>query len=299
MGGARWSDDDYKSYATRTNYVTASRDEVFVNRNMPQSLDPSKIRLRESCDSEQNPNSTPLIFALDVTGSMGQYAELIAKEGLPELMSKILEVSPVQDPHLMFMGLDDVHAHSPAPLQVSQFEADIRILEQLREIYLVGRGGGNSSESYDLPWYFAANKTKIDSLAKRGKKGYLFTFGDEEAPYETVSARKLESVFGPGQYKDMTPAESLAAAQEKYEVFHIVIEQGNYCRDNKGRVYGTWTELLGNRVLFLKDFRNLTELVIATLKISEGADIQEVIRESANPKALEYAFRNALQSELA
>ena len=126
-------------------------------------MDPSKITLRESCDSVDNPNSVPIILGLDVTGSMGRYAELIAKKYLPDLMTAIIERSPVADPHLMFMGIGDARMNDSAPLQVSQFEADIRILESLREIYLEGGGGGNSNESYDLAWYFGANKTKIDS----------------------------------------------------------------------------------------------------------------------------------------
>ena len=296
MGSARWTHDDYAAYATTTNYRSASREEVFTNRSLPAGLDPAKILIRESCDSEANPNSTPLIMALDVTGSMGEYAELIAKECLPELMGQIIESSPVQDPHLMFMGLDDVHANSRAPLQVSQFEADIRILEQLREIYLVGGGGGNNSESYDLPWYFAGHKTKIDCADKRGKKGYLFTFGDEEAPTQRVSAAALKSVFGPGQYGDTTPAQSLADAQKLYQVFHIVIEQGSYARSRLSSVRGSWTELLGNNVIFLKNARDLTEVVIATLRIAEGASMESVIAGSKNSAALKYAFSNALNS---
>lgn len=297
MGQGRWTESDYTTYASSTSYRTASRDEVFSNRTMPQALDPAKILIRESCDSELNPNSTPIIMALDVTGSMGVYAEKIAKTYLPELMGQILETMPVKDPHMMFMGVDDVHVGSSAPLQVSQFEADIKILEQLRQVYLVGGGGGNNSESYDLPWYFAGVKTKIDCFDKRGKKGYLFTFGDEEAPYESLSAGELKKVFGAGQYKTSTPAQSLALAQQQYQVFHVVIEQGSYFRSRPGDVTGSWTELLGNNVLFLRDVEILPELILCTLRVAEGENLREVIAASKNPAALEHAFKNALKTE--
>lgn len=295
MGSARWSSSDYTSYASTTNYRTASREEVFTSRSMPQALDPAKITLRESCDSDLNPNSTPIIMALDVTGSMGVYAEMIAKESLPELMGAILETSPVKDPHMMFMGIDDVHTSRGCALQVSQFEADIKILEQLRQVYLVGGGGGNNSESYDLAWYFAAHKTAIDCFAKRNKKGYLFTFGDEEAPYETLSERELRSVFGEGQFVSTTPAEALARAKERYQVFHVVIEQGSYFGSRPKRVTDSWTEMLGNNVIFLKDAKDLSEVVLATLRVAEGEDLDTVIAGSKNPKALRHAFTNALK----
>jgi hypothetical protein len=296
VGSGRWTTDSYTSYATSTNYRTATRAEVFSSSKMPQALDPLKIAIRESCDSELNPNSTPIIMGLDVTGSMGEYAELIAKDYLPDLIGRIIEESPIADPHMMFMGIDDAHCSHGGDLQVSQFEADIKILEQLRQIWLVGGGGGNNSESYDLPWYFAGTKTKIDSFDKRNQKGFLFTFGDEEAPYETLKSAELKRIFGSGQFGDTTPAESLALAKKMYHVFHVVIEQGSYYRSRPEKVRGSWTEILGNNVLFLKDANDLAEVVLGTLKIASGADMFEVISASKNPKALKYAFANAIAS---
>lgn len=298
MGSGRWDENSYRSYAKSTGYTnTKNVHEVFTNSGMPALLDPRNIVLRESVDSADNPNSTPCIFALDVTGSMGEYARIIAQEHLPQLMTRIIEKQPVTDPHVMFMGVDDVYSTGHGALQVSQFEADIRILEQLREIWIVGRGGGNSSESYDLPWYFAGHKTKIDSFDKRGKPGFLFTFGDEAAPYETMTTRELQSIFGPGQYEPSTPQQSLAAAQKKFQVFHVIIEQGNFCRSAHGRQQArdTWTQLLGNNVIFLRDVDYLTEVVVATMQIAAGEDMNTVIRSSGCEAELRYAFSNSLQ----
>lgn len=293
MGSGRWSADSFTAYATSTNYRSMSRDEVF-SKSVQTELKSEAIKVRESRDSAESPNSTPIILALDVTGSMGEYAEKIAKDELPKLMNEILEQSPVADPHLMFMAIDDVHAYSHTPLQVSQFEADIRILEQLRKIVLVGGGGGNRSESYDLAWYCAGMKTSIDSFEKRGEKGFLFTFGDEEAPYETMKASELAAVFGPGQYENMQPGEILDAAKKMYNVFHIVIEQGSYARTRLNSVKSTWTDMLGNNVLFLKDFRNLSELVTSTIRIAKGEDLNTVVSNSSISKDLAYAYQNAI-----
>lgn len=294
MGGGSWTSDDYVSYAKSTNYRSATREEVFSNRSMPKAFDPARITLRESCDSADNPKSTPIIFGLDVTGSMGEYAERIAKDELPKLMTAILEHSPVSNPHMMFMGIDDIYDGYNAPLQVSQFEADIRILEQLRQLWLVGQGGGNQTESYDYAWYFAARKTVTDSWEKRKEKGFLFTIGDEPAPRDKLRADELRQTFGKGEYSDMTPAQALAEAKEKYHVFHIVIEQGNFYSSRPRQVRDSWTELMGPNVLFLSDFKDLTELVIATMKIVKGADMDKVLTESKRASAMRHAFINAL-----
>lgn len=295
MGQGRWTADSFTTYASTTNYRAMSRDAVF-SKSVQAELKTESIKVRESRDSADSPNSTPIILGLDVTGSMGEYAERIAKDELPKLMNAILEQSPVADPHLMFMAIDDVHAYSQVPLQVSQFEADIRILEQLRKIVLVGGGGGNKSESYDLAWYCAGMKTSIDSFEKRGEKGFLFTFGDEEAPYETLSIAEQTQVFGAGQYIPMQPREILDAAKKMYNVFHIVIEQGSYARSRLDSVKKTWTDLLGNNVLFLKDFRNLSELVTSTIRIAKGEDMSQVIHNSSIPQELKYAYQNAYAS---
>lgn len=291
MGSGSWSRETYRTYASTTGYTTQSVYQVFQQRGIHKDLNPTGI-IRESCDSAEHPNSIPIILGLDVTGSMGIYAHEIAVTHLPKLMNGILET--LTDPQIMFMGIDDVHANSYAPFQVSQFESDIRVLEQLRNIYLVGGGGGNRSESYDLAWYFAAANTKTDCNLKRNGYGFLFTFGDEEAPYETMTPEDFKKVFGPGEYETMTPQQMLARAQEKYQVFHIVIEQGTHYRNYPNAVRNSWTELMGSNVLFLKDSAYLSDLVLATIKIANGEDMQTVINDSGCSEILEHAFSNSL-----
>ena len=292
MGHGSWTARAYSTYASTTGYTDKSVHEVFSSRAVNKALNPFGVTVRESRDSDEHPNSIPIILGLDVTGSMGIYAHEIAVTHLPKLMNGILET--VTDPQIMFMAIDDVHASSPAALQASQFESDIRILEQLREVYLVAGGGGNRSESYDLTWYFAGNRTVIDSFEKRGQHGFLFTFGDEEAPYQIVTVEQLKSVFGPGEYTSMTPEQMLKRAQEMYQVFHIVIEQGSHYRRYPAEVRSSWTNLMGSNVLFLKDTKYLSDLVLATIEIANGKDMQTVIQESVCPDILTYAFTNSL-----
>lgn len=301
MGTSRWDDSAYQRYATTTNYRSASREQVFAHR-MNEKLDPRNVKvgkgertglqLRESIISDQNPNPTPIILGLDVTGSMGAVAEQIAKDELPKLMTKIHESGVVSDPHVMFMGIDDVFAQGHGALQVSYFEPDLRIVEQLRQMWLVGNGGGNGSESYDLAWYFAGHHTYLEGFEKQGRKGFLFTFGDEPAPYQKLSKRHLETIFGPGNHEGTTPEAALKAAQQKFKVFHICVEHAG--PSYRGARVG-WAELLGNNVLFLRDRTCLTDVVIATMAIANGADMESVIAESTCPDELRYAFSGSLK----
>ena len=100
MGHGRWSTKTWDDYATTTTRGKTTR-EIFNNASLKPEMDPRKIQLRESRDSTDNPHSTPIILALDVTGSMGMIADKLAREGLGTLVEQILARKPVSDPHIM------------------------------------------------------------------------------------------------------------------------------------------------------------------------------------------------------
>ena len=275
MGNGRWDPAAYTAYTKTT--VNATTAQVFAQSGMHASLDPRGVNMRESRDSADNPQSTPIIVNLDVTGSMGMIADAIAREGLGTLFQEILDRKPVRDPHIMFMANGDVKSDR-APLQVSQFEADPRIIEQLTNIYLEGNGGGNDTESYNLPWYFAAYHTVSDSFQKREKKGYLFTIGDEDAP-DDLTIDEIEKVMGYRPEVALTNKELLELVQRQYHVFHLMVEQGSHLRGgyNTDRVRRGWQDLLGERVILLKDYKKLSEVVVSLIEVTEGRDAKDVI----------------------
>jgi len=272
MGSGTFNPSAYRAYAATT--AGKATDEIYSSRSINKNLDPKGVKLRESRDSADNPESTPVIVAIDVTGSMGIIADVLAREGLGTLFQEILDRKPITDPHLMFMAVGDANCDQ-APLQVSQFEADNRIVEQLTQIFLEHGGGGNCFESYNLPWYFAANHTEHDSIVKRGKRGYLFTVGDEEAPND-LTADQIKQFIGDKPEREVSTAEMLADAQRKYDVFHIVIKEGDHARSYLNRVVDSWTKLLGQRVIQLADHKKLAETIVSTIEVVEGRDAKAV-----------------------
>ena len=268
MGHARWNPRDWSAYADRTR--GRSRADLFRARGLDPALDPKRITVRESRDSVHNPLSTPIIVGVDVTGSMGMLAESLVKRGLKPLFEEILDRQPVTDPHLMAMAVGDAW-YDRAPLQVTQFEADIRIAEQIQDLWIEGGGGGNSFESYNLPWYFAAMKTATDAWEKRRRKGYLFTVGDEPCP-PVLEAAHIRDVFGDGSQYDIDTADLLAMVERTWEVFHVIVEEGSFARSRLGQVMDSWVPVLGQRVLRLSDHRALPEVIVSAIEVNEGRD---------------------------
>jgi hypothetical protein len=273
MGSTTYSSKDWDTYKNTVTGKTIN--EIFKKRGMDSSLDPKNICIRESRDSDVNPISTPVIAATDVTGSMGVLAQQIATKGLGMIFEELLKRKPVLGPQFAFMGVGDIN-YDRAPLQVSQFESDTAsLVPQLENLFVEGGGGGNSFESYNLPWYFALTRMVHDAYLKRGQRGYLFTIGDEEVPAD-LSESQLVKVFGQGSAikNDIL----LTAVSTQWNVFHIMVEQGSHMRYARDRVIKSWTDLLGQRAIPLSDINSLSEVIVSTIEMNEGKDQDAVIK---------------------
>ena len=132
MGAGAWSTSAYNVYTTSTRGMDStsfsncsfSAQELYKSRRLDKVLNPYKI-VRECCDSEEHPYTFPVILALDVTGSMGGASVKVAQK-LNEIMTELYEDENVHDIEFCIMAIGDL-AYDYAPIQMSQFESDIRI----------------------------------------------------------------------------------------------------------------------------------------------------------------------------
>lgn len=270
MGNARYDSDTFRSYSDTHRIQSRPDAEVFSQRRINSMLDPSGVLLRESRDSEANPLSTAIAIGGDVTGSMGHLAATMLREGVDSVMRQLYDRKPVTDPHILFALFGDLKCDR-APLQISQFEADIRIVEQLQLGFLEGGGGGNDGESGSLLWYFLAHHTVIDCWEKRQKKGYCFTYSDEPI-HANLERHRLSEVLGHEVAGDLTSRGLARLVQERYHTFHFVVNPGSYRRSEE-----SWRECLGDRVFPLPDPKRLPEAIISLIQINEGADVDQAV----------------------
>lgn len=279
MGDSRWSDDDYKarvSFRAATSTPTFKYDTDIksgvTSAVAHKSLDPKGVKIRESRDSAEHPESTAVIIALDVTGSMQAVPGLIQKN-LVGLMGLLIRKGYLDHPQIMISAVGDATCDK-VPIQVGQFESGIEIENDLTNLYLEGGGGGQQTESYELLMWFAANKTSMDCLEKRGKKGYLFLIGDEN-PYPEVKASEVYSVFGDKIQGNIRTESIVEQLKEKFEVFFVIPNMTSYYHDSS--IYNRWVKLLGNdRVLKLQDPELISQLIGSTIGVVEGDDLEDV-----------------------
>jgi hypothetical protein len=271
MGGGSWASSDWDSFKARTS--TQSTAQVFGQSRVHPDLNPFGVAMRESRDSADSPKAHAIIVASDITASMGSLAESLMRKGMNVLVEELLARRPVANPHIACMGVGDAYSDQ-GPLQVTQFEADIRIAEQLTQVWLEGKGGGNGGESYHLAWYFAARHTSIDCFEKRKQKGYLFTVGDEN-PHKVLTREQVKKIFGDDIERDLTSEELLTMASRSYHVFHLMVEESGSC---DARVQANWRALLGERALPLSDHTKLAELIVSTIQVNEGASVADAVK---------------------
>lgn len=241
-----------------------SADEVFTQRGVHNLMNPKGLTVRESRDSADHPNSLPVMFALDVTGSMGDIPELLARKELPTFM-KLLTACGMPDPQLLFMAIGDANSDN-APLQVGQFESTAELMDQwLTWSYLEGGGGGSGEESYELAFYVAAQHTDTDSWSKRRKRGYLFVTGDE-LPYPLISRHQVDGLIGDKLDEDLPIDEVIAAAAEGWHLFFLIPDL-----KRRQRCEARWRELLGDNVICMESPEDTCAVAAAIVGLTEKA----------------------------
>ncbi len=254
------------------------RQEIFKQVQCHPLMNPKGVRLRESRDSEEHPKSQGVVFALDVTGSMGEIPRLLATSELPKFM-KVLMDCQIPDPQILFMAVGDAISDN-APLQVGQFESTAELMDKwLTYSYLEGGGGGSGEESYELGMYFLSMHTEMDCMVKRQKRGYLFMTGDEN-PYPTLSRHIIETVIGDSVDEDLSCEEILAELQKSYVPFFIIPD-----RQRAKRCERRWRDLLGDNVLCLESpaevcFAAAGAILLCESRVSSLTELAETLEKT-------------------
>jgi hypothetical protein len=211
---------------------------------MDDSLDPKNFTCRECANSEEHPNTIPVILALDVTGSMGSACNETA-EALGVIITNLYK--NYKDIEFCIMGIGDL-AYDRAPIQMSQFESDVRIAEALDKIYMEKGGGGNAFESYTAAWYMGLYRTKLDCFDKQGRKGIIITMGDEPMnPY--LPKYELNAAINASEQKDIETKDLYKEASKKFDIYHIAVDSDDDCYSRYAKsIENSFGQLLGDRL---------------------------------------------------
>lgn len=278
MGGGSFTTSSYSAYTKSVGHTynfSTGRVEghKYKSTSLDESLDPTKFTLRECVNSEEHPNTVPVILALDVTGSMGDACSETAA-ALGKIITTLYE--KYKDIEFCVMGIGDIECDH-APIQMSQFESDVRIAKALDKIYMEHGGGGNGYESYTAAWYMGLHRTKLDAIEKQGRKGIIITMGDE--PLNPILRKyDLNEAVNGNAEADIETNKLYREACEKFDIFHIAVDSPHSSYNwYKERIADTFGKLLGNRYKVSS---------VDTLALTIGECIAESIDSNGGGKSL-------------
>ncbi|MEV6691144.1 hypothetical protein AB0M35_06705 [Micromonospora sp. NPDC051196] len=276
MGSGMWSTDVYDA-ADRYRRATGKSAFAYSDsgaRVVHPALDP-RDAMRESRDSDEHPQSTPVAVLFDVTGSMGHVPRTLQAK-LPQLLGLLQRQGYARDPQIMFGAIGDATCDR-VPLQVGQFESDNRMDDDLGRIVLEGGGGGQMMESYELALYFMARHTVTDSWEKRGRRGYLFIIGDELA-YPKVKAAEVTRRIGGNLREDVPLRQIVDEVTRRWDTYYLLPAGSHYAGNRK--VLDFWRGLLGQNTLELDDLDAVCETIALTVGLGEQAiDLDTGLRD--------------------
>jgi hypothetical protein len=266
-----------KTMDVDTGRITSGQE--FVARRIDTDLDPRNFKMRECANSEEHPNTIPVILALDVTGSMGK-ACMETAQALGVIITNLYK--KYKDIEFCVMGIGDL-AYDRSPIQMSQFESDVRIAEALDKIYMEHGGGGNDYESYTAAWYMGLHRTKLDCFDKQGRKGIIITMGDETLnPY--LPAARLNAAIDDSAQANIETKALFEQASKKFDIFHIGINETYTYRSLEDEIKESFTAVLGQRYK-VSNINQLAQTIEQCITESiEGTGVEEKSEPQVNEK---------------
>lgn len=237
-----------------------------------QSIHSSVKPLRWTDENLMSEVANPIVFALDVTGSMGEWAKIIYDK-MPMFYGQIMMQKYLTDPAISFCAIGD-HTGDDEPLQITEFGQGKAIDQLLSKLVLWKSGNGNEHESYELAAYFYDQN--VDMI--NAELPFFFVTGDE-GYFDEIQGKTLQTVFGKGIKQSSIPSKQVwQNLMQKYNVFHI---HKRYTSANyEKKIRQQWTDLLGEeRVLNIEHPKACVDIIMGAIALTAGRTLESYIND--------------------
>ncbi|MBI4450725.1 hypothetical protein HY642_02005 [Candidatus Woesearchaeota archaeon] len=256
-----WKGFDYKS--ARAAYdATAGRGYT----GTPSAKSAKSVKTPKSLDelvpaSLKTDSPSPVVIAVDVTGSMKEWPKIIFEKlplvdlGLKEYLDK---------PEICFMAIGDAYSDD-YPLQVQPFAVGTDLVDRLKQLIPEGNGGGSKEESYDLAGVYATHNIK---MAKASKP--IFIFIGDEAFYPNVDHDAAEQWARVTLEGRVSSAQAIKDLQKRFSVYCIrkLYDQGSgdAMSETDKVIHKQWTDYLGaDHVAILNEPRRVCDVILGVV----------------------------------
>lgn len=204
----------------------------------------------------ESDSETPLVIAVDVTGSMQSWPGEIF-DRLPLLYQTLAKYRPGME--ISFCAIGDAHTDQ-FPLQVNSFGKDLDLEDHLKALCAEGGGGGQAMESYELFGYFMQNRCKMP----KAKSPFLIIFGDEGF-YPDINPDQVEGYIGDKLQGAIDSKAMWHDLMQKFNIYMLHKEyEGGVQQDKK--IVEQWADVLGReRIVPLYDEQRAVDVAMGII----------------------------------
>jgi hypothetical protein len=258
MGGDYY-DRDVVSTTSSSGYSAQTDKVVGVNKSLHLSMNPQRWKDKKlSCDA-----LNPIVFALDVTGSMGNWSKIIY-EKMPMFYGQIMMQNYLSEPSISFCAIGDAKTDN-APLQVSEFGQGKEIDQLISKMFLEGKGGANQHESYELSAYFYDKYVELSNT----QLPFYFVTGDEGF-WDELEGKTIEKVIGSHiDEKIISGKQIWRNLMAKYNVF--LIKKPYYNSTIEPQIRNQWLHAIAEeRILMIETPKACIDVILGAIAITSG-----------------------------
>ena len=206
---------------------------------------------------------------------------------MPMFYGQIKMQKYLEDPEISFSAIGDAIVEENPAIQVSEFGQGNSIDDIIRKLVIVGNGGGNEKESFELAAYFYNEYCMLNNA----EFPFFFLTGDEGF-YENVPKKYFNDVFGinlGNSNEFVSGREIIKKLMTKFNVFHL---KKAYISHNKEEIiHKQWADTIGEeRVLQFTEPKACVDIMLGAISLTTGVRTLDTyikdmkIREQTKPR---------------
>jgi len=232
----------------------------------------------------------PLVIAVDVTGSMRTFPQLIFEKlcilynealyFLPEELKDTFEIS--------FAAIGDAYTDG-YPLQITDFAKGFELDKNIKSLYPEGGGGGQARETYELIAYYYSKHCQMPSALKAPRP--MFVFIGDEGFYAKTNRSQIINLIGDKPETDLFSNEIFEELKKKFDVYNLRIKY-EYDASEK-EINKMWQEVLGpERVIMLNEPRRVVDVILGLIaaNVDRFENFKERIEVRQTPEQIDQVF---------
>lgn len=253
-GGSYYNRDVTDSGRRNSRGVSDIAESAMSRSYVNPALLPEKRRISSSCRS-------PVVYAFDVTGSMGDLPKIIFDK-MPMIAGQLVENGYLKEPEISLAAVGDV-VSDRAPIQIGDFSPVKTLDDWLKRIYLEGNGGGQNRESYEFIAYYY-----LKYYDMKNAKTPIFLITGDEGFRETLPQNELKQHFG-GEQENAKARDVFEQLKKKFKgnVFLIHRKYG----DGDAEIVRQWEGALGkDNVIHLANDLAIADVTLGLFALVSG-----------------------------